>query len=156
MRFGHDVPIPKIRCKIRKAIEDTLQKSVAILMEIRHRTNTSGLLTIETNFRSICQRIGWGSSLKQIAVMIVSILMHKLEKYVIFCMVPMQAIAVFYFVLWESAKSMMFLEVAFISLISSQSIRHLFLWGRKTDGSTDNALSLRLVTFSVAKFPCRI
>ncbi len=131
-------------------------------MEIRHRTNALGpaypirIVAIETNFRSIRQRIGWGSLLEQIAVMIVSMLMHKLEKSVIFCIVPMRAIAVFPFVLWELAKSMMFSEVAFISLISSQLIRHLFLRGRKTDGSTENASSLRLVTFSVAKFPCRI
>ena len=90
------------------------------------------------------------------AVMIVSILIHRLEKSVMFCMDPMRVIAVFPFVLWESAKSIIFLGVAFILLINSQSIKHLFLWGRKTDGSTEFALSLRLGTFSVAKFPQRI
>jgi hypothetical protein len=54
--------------------------------------------------------------------MIVSMLMHKLEKSVIFCMVPIRAISVFPFVLWESAKSMMFLEVAFISLIEQTRV----------------------------------
>ncbi len=84
-------------------------------MQLSDQRTQSRLLTIETNFRSICLRIGWGSLLEQIAVMIVSMLMHTLEKPVIFCMVPIRAIAVFLFVLWESAKSMMFSEVAFIS-----------------------------------------
>ena len=91
--------------------------------------------------------------LEKIAVMIVSMLMHRLEISVMFCMVLIQAIALFPFVLWESVKSIIFLDVAFISLISSWLIRHLFLWGRKMDGLTEFASSSRLVTFSVAKFP---
>ena len=69
--------------------------------------------------------------LEQIAVMIVSILIHRLEKSVMFCMDSMQVMAVFPFVLWESVKSIIFSHVAFIVLINSWSIRHLFLWGRK-------------------------
>ena len=91
--------------------------------------------------------------LEKIAVMIVSMLMHRLEISVMFCMDLIQAIALFPFVLWESVKSIIFLDVAFISLISSWLIRHLFLWGRKMDGLTEFASSSRLVTFSVAKFP---
>jgi hypothetical protein len=75
--------------------------------------------------------MGWGSSLEQMAVMIVSMLMHRPEKSVKFCMDPMQVMAVFLFVFWKSAKSITFSDVAFISLINLWSIRHLFLWGRK-------------------------
>jgi hypothetical protein len=38
-RLGHNIPISKISCKIRKAVENTLQEDVAIPMQIRHRTN---------------------------------------------------------------------------------------------------------------------
>ncbi len=111
---------------------------------------------METKLRSIWQRIGWGSSLEQMAVMIVSILIQRLEKSIKFCMDPMPGMTVFHFILWVSAKSIIFSDVAFISLINSRLIRHLFLWGRNTDGSTEFALSSRLKTFSVAKFPWRI
>ncbi len=88
-------------------------------------------------------------------MMIVSILIHRLEKSVMFCMDPMQVMSVFPFVLWELAKSIIFLDVAFVSLINSQSIRHLVVWGRKTDGSTEFASSLRLVTFFFRKIPLK-
>ncbi len=68
----------------------------------------------------------------------------------------MQAIVVFPLVLWESVKSIMFSEVAFTSLESSCLPRTLFLCGRKADSSTELALSSRLVTFLVAKFPWSI
>jgi hypothetical protein len=51
------------------------------------------------------------------------------------CIVPMQAIAVLPLVLWESAKSITFSDVAFTLLVNSCLTRHLFLWGRKADGS---------------------
>ncbi len=89
-------------------------------------------------------------------MMIVSMLMQRLEKSTMECIVPMQAIAVFPLVLWELAKSMMFSDVALTSLKSSCLTRTLFLWGRKADGSTELASILRLVTFSVAKFPWSI
>jgi hypothetical protein len=50
----------------------------------------------------------------------------------------------------------MFSVVASTSLESSHSTRTLFLCGRKADGSTELALSSRLVTFLVAKFPWSI
>jgi hypothetical protein len=52
------------------------------------------------------------------AVMIVSILMQRLEKSTLDCIVPMQAIAVIPLVLCELAKSITFSEVAFTSLKS--------------------------------------
>ncbi len=90
------------------------------------------------------------------AVMIVSMLMQRLEKSTMDCIVPMQAIAVFPLVLWELAKSMTFSEVAFTLLERSHSTRTLFLSRRKADSSTESALSLWLVTFLVAKFPWSI
>ncbi len=77
--------------------------------------------------------------MEQMAVMIVSMLMHRLEKSTMDCIVPMQAIAVFPLVLQESAKSMTFLDVAFTLLKSSCLTRTLFLRGRKADGSNELA-----------------
>jgi hypothetical protein len=48
------------------------------------------------------------------------------------------------------------LSSSFTSLESSHSTRNLFLCGRKVDGSTELASSLRLVTFLIAKFPWSI
>ncbi len=115
-----------------------------------HRTQ-SRLLTMATKLRRIWRRIGWGPLLEQMVVMIVSMLMQRLEKSTMDYIVPMQAIVVFPLVLWESAKSMTFLDVAFTLLESSHSTRTLFLWGRKADGPTELASSSRLVTFLVAK-----
>ncbi len=109
-----------------------------------------------TKLRRIWQKIGWGPLLEQTAVMIVSMLMQRLEKSSMVCIVLMQAIAIFPLVLWESAKSMMFSDVAFTSLKSSCLTRTSFLYGRKADGSTELASSLRLVTFLGAKFPWSI
>ena len=91
--------------------------------------------------------------MEQIAVMIVSMLMHRLEKLTMEVMVPMRAMAVFPLVL---CKSITFSDVALTSLVISQSTRNLFLCGRKTEGSTELASTSRLVTFSVAKLPWRI
>ncbi len=85
-------------------------------------------------------------------VMIVSMMMERLEKSTMVCIVPMRAIAVFPLVLWESAKSMTFSDVAFTFLKSSHLSRTLFLWGKKADGSTELASILKPVTFLVAKF----
>ncbi len=152
------LPFPKSVAKLAKQLKICSRKlqqyqwSKGIKPMLSNQCTQSGLLTMATKLRRIWWRINWGSSLEQMAVMIVSMLMQRLEKSTIECIVPMQAIAVFALVLWESAKSMTFSDVASTSLKSSCLTRTLFLWGRKADGSTESALILRLVTFLVAKF----
>jgi hypothetical protein len=60
------------------------------------------------------------------AAMIVSKLMQRPEKLVIFSMDPMRAMAFLPFVLWELARSMTFLDVA-INLISQLMVEKTFI-----------------------------
>jgi hypothetical protein len=58
-------------------------------------------------------------------------MIHKLEKSVMEVIIPMQAIAVFPFVLWESKKSITFSIVAFTSLFLLRSTREAFSEGER-------------------------
>jgi hypothetical protein len=162
--LGYNISIPKICSKIDKAIEDLLKKDVGIPMKQLHSAKTllpmypirmidDGNKIEKDLTRNWLRLVAGADLLEQIAMMIVFMLMHRLEKLTKKVIVPMQDIAVFPFVLWESVKSMTFSKVAFTSVLLSHSTRQAFFWRRKADGSIESTSFMRLMTFFVAKFP---
>ena len=89
----------------------------------------------------------------QIVDIIMSMMMHRLEKLVVSIMVLILKMMVLRIDFCESIMSLTFLLVAWFLVVDLQSMRHLFLWGRKADGSIFLVSCLRLVTFLVAKLP---
>jgi hypothetical protein len=80
--------------------------------------------------------------------------MQRLEKSVMSTMVPIQVIAVFVLDLCASAMSMLLSEQAVRLLVRSLLIMNGLRWGRNKERLIELALLLRVVTPSVARFPC--